>query len=338
MTKKVLITGGCGFIGKHLVDGFKARGDAVTILDFGGEPHRTDVRYLSVDIRDKAAVMAACEGMDTIVHNASVVLTKQVLKETVWSVNLGGTENILAACQAHAIDKLVYISSASAVYEGKDIENGDETLPYSSISQADYADSKIEAEKKVLAFCGQSRTAVCAIRPHVVFGPDDNRFIPNILDRVKSGKLKRAVGNRDKLSDFTYISNLVDAVLLAESALLAGSRVDGQAYFVTNGEPRAFFDFVEDFLVAMGKPKITGKVPFLLAYSVAALVEGFDRLKGGSLKETGMTRFAIKYMVTHHYYSIDKARKDFGYEPRVSLTEGIRLTIEDLETKKILPL
>ena len=333
--KRLLVTGGCGFIGKNLVNGYVDAGFDVTVLDFGGKPFRDDVTFLNLDIRDKQVVIDACAGMDTVVHNASIVLTKQVLKDMVWDVNLGGTRNIIEACKTHEISKLVYISSASAVYEGEDIENGDETLPYSSISQADYADSKIQAEKESLAFAGLAKTAVCAIRPHVVFGPEDNRFVPNIIDRAKAGKLNRAVGNRDKLSDFTYISNLVDGCVAAEAQLAPGNHIDGQAYFITNGEPMAFFDFVEDFVVEMGHPTITKKVPFWLAYSVAACVEGWDMLKGGSLKETGMTRFAIKYMVTHHYYSIDKAHRDFGYTPKVSLAEGIKLTVADLHEKGI---
>ncbi len=329
--KKVLVTGGCGFIGRNLVNGFCDAGFDVTVLDFGGKPFRDDVNFINGDIRDKEAVIEATKGMDSLIHNASIVVTKSVNPDMVWDVNLGGTHNLMAACKANNIPKMVYISSASAVYEGEDIENGDETLPYSSISQADYADSKIQAEKDVLAFSGKG-TTVCAIRPHVVFGPEDQRFIPNIMDRLKQGRLGRAVGDRDKLSDFTYISNLVDAVVAAESKLDAGSALDGEAYFITNGEPMAFFDFVEDFIVELGYPKITKKVPYWLAYSVAAVVETIDKIKG-DMKESGMTRFAIKYMVTHHYYSIAKAKRDFGYEPKVSLMEGIKLTANDLRQK-----
>lgn len=335
---KILVTGGCGFIGRSLVNGFCDAGYEVTVLDFGGQPFRDDVTFLDLNICDKQAVIDACAGMDSIIHNASVVHTKQSMAKFVWDVNHGGTLNIMAACEQHKIPKLVYISSASAVYEGEDIENGNETLPYSSISQAPYADSKIKAEKDVLAFSGTGATQVCAIRPHVVFGPDDNRFVPNILEKSAAGKLTRQVGNRDKLSDFTYVSNLVDAVIAAEAKLVPGSNVSGQAYFITNGEPMAFFEFVERFIVALGYPKIKAKVPYWLAYSVAALVEAFDTLKGGSLKETGMTRFAIKYMVTHHYYSIDKAYRDFGWKPQVSLDEGIRLTVEDLQQKGLVQL
>ncbi len=331
MKKRILITGGCGFIGRHLVNGFVEDGFDVSVLDYNSEPFRADVHFLNVDIRDKNAVIDACQGMDSIVHNASIVLTKQVLKDMVWGVNLGGTQNILAACKKHKIAKLVYISSASTIYEGRDIENGDESLPYSSISQADYADSKIEAEKQALAFSNSHSTAVCAIRPHVVFGPEDNRFVPNILSRSKAGKLNRAVGNRDKLSDFTYISNLVDAVVAAEKNLSLSSLLAGEAYFITNAEPIAFFDFVENFLLEMGQPRITKKVPFWLAYCAAAVVEGIEKLKGGNLHETGMTRFAIKYMVTHHYYSVQKAKAHFNYMPKVSLQEGIRLTVNHLK-------
>ncbi len=330
--RKILVTGGCGFIGSNLVNGLVEAGHDVTALDLGGKPFRDDVTFLNINICDRQAVIDACAGMDSVVHNASLVHTKHNRESVIWDVNYQGTLNVMEACRVHNIPRLVYISSASAVYEGEDIANGDESLPYSSISQAPYADSKIQAEKDVLAFSGSGVTQCCAIRPHVVFGAGDNRFMPAILQKAQEGKLKRAIGNRDKLSDFTYVSNLVDAVVMAEDKLVAGSPVCGQAYFITNGEPVAFFDFVEKVLVALGYPPITGKVPYWLAYSVAAIAEGIDTLKGGTLNmENGLTRFSVRYMVTHHYFSIDKAFRDFGWQPKVSLDEGIRLTVEALK-------
>jgi 2-alkyl-3-oxoalkanoate reductase len=327
MRRKILVTGGLGFVGRALVERFADLGHPVTCIDMAAEAIRSDVRFLKVDIRDREAVIKACAGMDSVIHNASLVHTKHNREQDVWAVNLGGTENIIEACKTHSIPRLIYISSASAVYEGEDIENGDESLPYSRISQAPYADSKIAAEKAVLKFSGSARTQACAIRPHVVFGAGDKRFIPAILEKARLGKLKRAIGNRDKLSDFTYIANLIDAVVAAEERLTPGSPVCGQAYFITNGEPMAFFDFVERFLVEMGYPPIQGKVPYWLAYTVAAIAEGIDTLKGGTLNaENGLTRFAVRYMVTHHYFSITKAQRELGYVPRVNLAEGIRLT------------
>jgi sterol-4alpha-carboxylate 3-dehydrogenase (decarboxylating) len=329
MSRKILITGGQGFVGRALVERFADLGHEVTCLDMKDSAFRKGVRFIRADIRDLDAVRSACAGMDTVVHNASLVHTKHNREEDVWAVNLGGTENFLKACEEAGVGRLVYISSASAVYEGGDIENGDESLPYSTISQAPYADSKIAAEKLVLAHRGA--TQACAIRPHVIFGAGDNRFIPNIVEKAKAGKLGRAVGNRDKLSDFTYISNLVDAVVAAEDRLVPGSPVCGQAYFITNGEPMAFFDFIEKFIIEMGYPPIRGKVPFWLAYTAAAIYEAIDTLKGGTLNaENGLSRFAVRYMVTHHYFNIAKAKRDLGWTPKVSLADGIRMTVDDL--------
>lgn len=332
--RNILVTGGCGFIGRNIVNGFADAGHKVTVVDLKCTRFRDDVTFVDLDITNKEQLIKATKGMDSIIHNASIVHTQHNKEDIVWKVNHGGTLNIIEACKANEIERLVYISSASAVYEGKDIENGDETLRYSTISQAPYADSKIQAEKDVLAFQGKSKTRVCALRPHVVFGPEDNRFIPNILEKAAAGKLNREIGNRDKLSDFTYVSNFIDAIVMAESALTEGSPVCGQAYFITNGEPKPFFEFVEDVLVELGYPKIKGKVPFFLAYSAAAVLEFIATLKGGGIgREDGVSRFAIRYMVTHHYYSIEKAYRDFGWKPKVSLAEGIKLTVADLRAK-----
>jgi len=331
MSRKILITGGNGFIGRALVNRFAEQRFDVICADISGESFRDDVRLIKLDIRNRQAVIDACVGVESIIHNASLVHTRHNREDDIWSVNHGGSEHIIEACKVHDIPRLLYISSASAVYEGNDIENGDETLPYSRISQAPYADSKIRAEKDILAFSGTGATQACAIRPHVVFGAGDRRFVAAIIEKARQGKLKRAIGNRDKLSDFTYIDNLVDAVVAAEDKLTPGSPVCGQAYFITNGEPMAFFDFVEKFLMTLGYPPIKGKVPYWLAYTVAAIAEGFDTLKGGTLNaESGLTRFAVRYMVTHHYFNIEKAKRDLGWSPRISLEQGIQRTVREL--------
>jgi len=229
----------------------------------------------------------------------------------------------------------VYISSGSVVYEGRDIENGDESLPYSSVSQAPYADSKIAAEKYVLAENGKGGMATTALRPHVVFGPGDRRFMPALLKQAKSGRLRVQVGRGVWLSDYTYVSNLIDAVILADEALAndgAGSVAAGQAYFITNGEPMPFWDFVRKVVARLGFPPIKYRAPKSLVYAIAAVKEGIDTLKGGTLNaEDGLTRFAIRYMCTHHYFSIEKARRDLGYNPSVSVDEGIERTCQHLE-------
>src|ERR1700712_2043362 len=225
-----LVTGGGGFVGRGLVDALKKRGDRVIVAEPFGDAWRDDIEFERVDIRDTAALTRLCDGVDTVFHNASLVHTKQSREDDVWSVNLGGARSVLRACWEARVKKLVYVSTASAVYEGNDIENGDETLPYSRKSQAVYADSKIAAEREVLAANGQRGVLTCAIRPHVIFGSGDKRFIATILDKAKAGRLRLSVGiANDKLSDFTYIDNLVDALLLADERLTADSPVAGQA-------------------------------------------------------------------------------------------------------------
>ncbi|HMI89223.1 MAG TPA: NAD-dependent epimerase/dehydratase family protein [Polyangiaceae bacterium] len=329
---KSVVTGGSGFIGRLLVDALLARGDDVTVVDFSEKPPRPDVRFLRVDLRDADKTRAFCAGQDVIFHNASIVHTRRSREEDVWAVNFGGARNVLAGCREHGVARLVYVSSASAVYEGRDIENGDESLPYSRISQAPYADSKIAAEKEILQANGKGGLLTCAIRPHVVFGPGDERFLPAILQRAKTGRLKYGVGLGRKLSDFTYASNVADALLLADEKLVPGSMAAGHAYFITNGEPMGFWDFVSQILARLRLPPIRGRVPFPIAYAVAAAYEAVDTLRGGTLNsEDGLSRFAIRYMCTHHYFSIARARRDLGYVPAVSIADGIERTARHLE-------
>jgi 2-alkyl-3-oxoalkanoate reductase len=337
MTKQrhSVVTGGNGFIGRALVAALKERGDRVTVIEPGGAPFRDDIDYVVVDVRDREAVRQAIEGADSVFHNASVVHTRRNREQDVWDVNLGGSRNVLDACLAAGVPRLIYVSSASAVYEGRDIENGTETLPYSRISQAPYADSKIAAEREILEANGRGGLATCAIRPHVVFGPGDTRFLPAILTRAKNGKLRFSVGLRNnKLSDFTYVTNVVDALLAADERLAPNSPVAGQPYFITNGEPMPFFDFVNWVLRELDMPQIRYAVPYPIAYAAAAVAEGLDTLRGGTLNsEDGLSRFAVKYMCTHHYFSIDKARRELGYEPRVNLREGIQRSVEHIRAQ-----
>lgn len=327
----VLVTGSAGFIGRHLVDAFANRGDQVIALDVGGEAWRDDVRFERADVRELASLTPHFEGVDVVVHNASVVHTRHNLEGLVWAVNHGGTRNVLAACRKAKVPRLVYMSSASVVYQGVDLERGDEALPYSTISQAPYADSKIAAERELLAQSGEGGVATCALRPHVVFGPHDQRLLPALLERARAGKLKIGVGRDDKLSDFTYVDNLIDATLAAADRLGLDSPLAGQAYFITNGEPMSFFAFVDAVLVELGLPKTRGRVPFAVAYPVAAIKEAIDTLRGGSLGNEGnFSRFTIRYLCTHHWFSIAKATRDLGYAPRVAMAEGIRRTVAHL--------
>ncbi|WP_419862681.1 NAD-dependent epimerase/dehydratase family protein [Candidatus Poriferisodalis sp.] len=320
------MTGGCGFIGSAIVRALADAGREVRVVNPRCRPFRGDVQFLDLDIRDAAGLAEASNGMETIVHCASVVQTRNTAQDEMWEVNHGGTRNVLEACRRGRVRKLVHISSASVVYEGRDLESGDEELPYATVSLSAYADSKIAAEQDVLQFAAEGSTSACALRPHLVFGPGDTRFLPNILRRADGAGI-REVGTRSKLSDFVYIDNVVDAVVAAEALLGPGSPVGGQAYFVTNGEPIAFFEFVERLLLAMGYPAVRKRVPYWLAYAGAGLMEAFHSIgRTGEISEDGLSRFAVRYLNTHHYFRIDKAIRDLNWRPRTSLAEAIQQT------------
>ena len=311
MPRRIVVTGGCGFVGAAVAGALADAGHRVTVVDRLLRRFRADVSFVEADIAHPDWI-DACQGADSIVHCAARVQTTAAHADAVWRTNLYGTRNVLAACRRHGVRRLVHISSASVVIADRHIENGDEHLPYAEPAQGPYAASKIEAERAVLAFDGATRT--CALRPHTVFGPGDPRFLPGILRGARW-----ELGNRETLSDFTFVANVADAVLAAEERLAPGSPLCGQAYFVTNGEPTPFFEFVERLLRAFGLPPPRRRVPYPLAYAAATVAETFA--------DGPLSRSVVRYLRTHHYFNIAKARRDLGWTPAIPLAEGIRLTV-----------
>ena len=331
-TSDVLVTGAMGFVGRNLAKRLIARGERVTLTDV---QEAADVQapalYRQVDIREYESLRDALDQVETVYHVASLVQTRQADAQMVWDVNLQGTRNIIQACQEAGVKRLIYVSSASVVYEGANIENGDESLPYAGVSQAPYADSKIAAEKAVLEADDPEGLRTCALRPHVVFGPGDGRFFPALVKRAREGSLKYGGGRGRKISDFTYIDNLIDALVATQDRLSGGASIGGQAFFITNGEPIAFWDFVDKVLVALEKQPTRGRIPYAIAYLAAAVSEWFFALRPDlEPSENGLTRFSIRYMCTHHYFSIEKARRSLGYEPLIGIDEGIARTVAAL--------
>ncbi|NUP08663.1 MAG: NAD-dependent epimerase/dehydratase family protein [Polyangiaceae bacterium] len=332
--KRMVVTGSSGFVGSHLTRGLAERGDEVIALDVAAprKPFESErVRTMQGDLRDLDTLKRAVEGADTVFHVASRVQTRGHGADEVFAINVGGTRKLIEACKAANVPRFVYVSSASVVYDGKDIERGDERLPYPSHFHAPYAETKAIAEKEVLEENAKGALATCSIRPHVVFGPGDMRFFPAILARAKTGRLKAYVGDASKLSDFTYIDNLVHGLMLAADKLEVKGPLGGQAYFVTNGEPVPFWDFIGRVLDGLGYARPKFRVPYPIAYGAAAVRETIDALTGATPTEDRFSRFTIRYLTTHHYFDHGKATRDFGYAKQVSIDEGIARTLATLK-------
>ncbi|NLC61208.1 MAG: NAD-dependent epimerase/dehydratase family protein, partial [Gammaproteobacteria bacterium] len=260
---KVLVTGGGGFLGQALCAGLVERGLDVTSFNRGHYPEldALGVRQVRGDLADADAVMAATRGADAIFHNAA--------KAGAWGdydsyhrANVLGTQNVLVACRAHGIGRLVYTSTPSVTHrKTHPVEGGTaESVPYGSGFKAPYATTKTIAEKAVLAANGPELATV-ALRPRLIWGPGDNQLLPRLVERARAGRL-RLVGDGSNRIDTTYIDNAAQAHFDALEHLGVGAACAGRAYFISNGEPMAIRDIVNGLLRAYGAPEVTGTIPF----------------------------------------------------------------------------
>ena len=316
----ILVTGGGGFIGRSIVRALLDRGEPVRVLCRGEYPllREWGVDLWRGDIRDQEVVAAAVEGCDAVFHTAAHIDLWGPY-ETFFAVNTLGTRHVIDACHQHRVRRLVYTSTPSVVHSGDAVSGVDESAPYPSQFEAHYPATKALAEQEALAANGDALSTV-AIRPHLVWGPGDSSALPRLVARAKAGRL-RMVGRPQQI-DTTYIDNAVDAHLLAYDRLEPGSPVAGKAYFITQGEPLEGPTFINDMLDAAGLPPVSRTIPAPLARSAAALAEAvWNTFKLQS--EPPVTRFLVSQLSTAHWYDISAARRDLGYDPKVSYREGM---------------
>ena len=320
---RVLVTGGGGFLGRYIVEQLTARGDQVRVFSRHryAELDALGVESHTGDLQDQAAVAAACEGIETVFHAAAL--------PGIWGpwrlfhgINTLGTQHVIDGCRRHGVGRLVFTSSPSVVYDGHDHLGTDESLPYSTKFLCHYPRSKALAEQAVLAANGQDGLATCALRPHLIWGPRDTQLIPRLIERAKRGQLRR-VGDGKNLISMVYVENAARAHLQAADALSVTSQVAGQAYFINEPEPVNLWDWINTLLGRAGLPPITKSISAGTASTIGTVLEGVHSLFGIA-SEPRMTRFLASQLSRSHWYRVDKARRDFGFEPLVSVEEGLR--------------
>lgn len=318
---KALVTGGGGFLGAVIVRMLRERGDQVRSFSRGAHPELggLGVEQVRGDLSQPRLLKEAAEGCDIVFHVAAKAGIWGSYEEF-YDANVSGTINVLDACRANNISRLVYTGSPSVIFDGRDVEGGGEALPYPARYHAHYPRTKALAEQLVLD-ADSSDLATVSLRPHLIWGPGDNHLVPRIIAKGRAGKLRR-IGKRPCLVDTVYVDNAAQAHLLAADRLLPGSGIAGKAYFISNGEPLPLWEMVNRILAAAGLPPETRSVPPGLAYAAGAVCEGLWsllRLSG----EPPMTRFVAKELATAHWFKIDAARRDLGYQPQVSIDEGL---------------
>lgn len=316
----VLVTGGTGFLGGRLLERLLAAGREVTVVSRSARPELAarGARVVVGELHDEAVCAEAARGAATVFHVAARVGVWG-RHEDFYRDNVLGTRALLAAARRAGAGRFVHTSTPSVVYNGLDLAGADERLPLTKDCPSAYPLTKALAEAEALA-ANTDAFRVCALRPHLIWGVGDPHLVPRILARARAGRL-RIVGEGKNLVDMVHVENATDALLLAERALGWPGQAAGRAYFITNGEPVNLWEWVNDLLRALGEPPITRRVSLPAARAVGAVCEAAWRvlaLKG----EPPMTRFVAAELAKDHWFSIEAARRDLGYAPRVSMAAG----------------
>lgn len=327
MKAKVLVTGAYGLLGNHTVKELISNGYMVRA--FGRDPDKlealasgydsTEIEVFTGDLRDPDAVMKACAGMDYVIH-CGALLKGWGRREDFMKTNVGGTLNVLDACEKNGIRRLVYTSSPSAYAMKNNLNITEED--YNENNKLNYyIESKIEAEKIVK---GQRKVPYAMIRPRGVTGIGDKNMLPVLI------KVNSLIG----IPLFDRGRVLVDLVCADNAALalrlcMEKDEALWQIYNITNGEPKPVTELAEEMFGALGTRARFIRLPFFPMYALAAAIEAVWKLLGIYDRAPALTKYNICTLGRSQIFSIEKAKKELGYEPVVSLSEMIRKYAED---------
>jgi 2-alkyl-3-oxoalkanoate reductase len=310
---RVLVTGGGGFLGRHIVARCLDRGWQVVSFQRSPAPElaQRGVIVVQGDLGDRPALVAAMRGCSSVFHVAA--------KAGVWGpasafeqANVVGTQNVVDAAHVCGVSRLVYTSTPSVVFSGQSFAGADESLPYGRDWLCHYARTKAIAEQLALAADSPAGLRVCALRPHLIWGIGDPHLLPRVIARASAGRLRR-VGDGTNRVDITHVFNAADAHLQAHDALLTGQSA-GKAYFLSQGQPVLIWEWIDDVLRQLGLPLSGRAVPLPVARALGACLEVVWR--GLALRgEPPMTRFVAVELAKSHWFDISAARRDFGYHP-----------------------
>ncbi|MBD3165732.1 SDR family NAD(P)-dependent oxidoreductase [bacterium] len=326
----IIVTGATGFIGRTIAERFHEEGINILALgrdmDKGENLRRRGLRFQRADIRSADQVMGAFEAADCVIHCAG--------KSADWgrpeefeAVNVDGTHHIIDACRVHSIHKLIFVSTPSVYYSGRDRFRIREEDPLPA-PRTWYARTKLKAERELLN-ASRDGLQFITFRPRAVYGPYDNTIVPRILALAEKKQFPLLNGG-NALTDITYIDNFVDAV---RSALPAPETAWNQVYNISNGDPIRIRDWFETVLHIFDIPFRPKFVPEIAAKAVATVMETSSRLPFGP-KKPAMTRFSVGYMAKSMTMSIEKAQTQLSYVPRIGNREGFERYAAWYRTRK----
>jgi nucleoside-diphosphate-sugar epimerase len=314
-----LVTGASGFIGGRLAErlsseeGMRVRA-MVRDAKKAERLRKFQLEIVKADLQDLSSLREAVRGCDLVFHCAALVRETGDKNEFVQA-NVKGTENILNASSEAGVKKFIHFSSV-AVYGLNPPDGSDEATPYQPCGNL-YCDTKIEAERAVWAAHHGTGLPVVVIRPANVYGPHSNPWTIRPVKLINSGRMMLIKGGTG-LCNYVYIDNLIDATLAAAKC---GQSV-GQVYLICDGNAVVWRKFFGYYAEMAGKSKIRS-VPEWLAKLIALGMEAASKVTG---KPPVISREAVGFLTRRARFSIEKARRELGYEPRFSLEEGMKIT------------
>jgi 2-alkyl-3-oxoalkanoate reductase len=320
-TLRATVTGGGGFLGSKIVSMLLAEGCSVRNFSRNEYPElkAQGVVCHRGDLADRQAVCDALQDTDVVFHVGA--------KAGIWgnysdyyAANVTGTRNVIEACQRNRIAKLVYTSTPSVAFGGRDIRNANEQEPLPKKYLAPYLTTKAAAERLVIQ-ANSSTLATVTLRPHLIWGPGDTQLFPRIAARRIANRLM-LIGSGDNLVDSTFIDNAARAHLDAAKRLEPGSPVAGRAYFISHGDPRPVRYLINAILETAGLPPVTRSIALPVAYVSACFLEAGYKVFHVAA-EPPVTRLSVLEMGRDHYFDISAARRDLGYHPVISIEEGL---------------
>ncbi|XP_003461183.1 short-chain dehydrogenase/reductase family 42E member 1 [Cavia porcellus] len=327
----VLITGGGGYFGFRLGCALSQKGVRVILFDISSPAQNIPqgIRFVRGDIRRLSDLERAFQDGDIacVFHIASYGMSgrEQLNQNLIEEVNVGGTDNILQACWRWGVPRLVYTSTFNVIFGGQVIRNGDESLPYLPLHlhPDHYSRTKSIAEKKVLEANGSPLGTggdvlrTCALRPAGIYGPGEQRHLPRIVSYIERGLFKFVYGDPSSLVEFVHVDNLVQAHILASEALKAakGHIASGKPYFISDGKPVNNFEFFRPLVEGLGYTFPSTRLPLTLVYCFAFLTELSHFVLGRLYNfQPFLTRTEVYKTGVTHYFSLEKAKKELGYE------------------------
>jgi nucleoside-diphosphate-sugar epimerase len=295
--------------------------------DFAGASDllRSGAVPLKADLRDREAVIAACRGVEAVFHVGALSAPWGPPRDF-HDINVGGTASVLAGCREHAVRRMVYVSSPSVVFDGGDHVNLREDAPYPRRFASVYSLTKKLGEDLVNAASRAGHLEAVILRPKAMFGPGDQSLLPRLVEVARRKRLPQ-VGDGRNLVDLTYVENVVQALTLA----LDSPAAPGKTYTITNGEHVPLWPTVRMVLRRTGLPNDLRPLPLPVALLAARLMEIAGALGG---KEPLLTTYTVGILARTQTYDISAARRDLGYNPLISVAEGIERTLGDFEQKQ----